>query len=78
MRPVLADIKLRSKTLFKSSDLEEIKTGIASLNKEAEGVQEEADSFYNAFEIIGILCYFNLMFFITDIVKFIFLRKIGR
>jgi len=38
MRPVLADISLRSQTLLRSSDLDEIKTGIAGLNEEAQGV----------------------------------------
>lgn len=33
---------------------------------------------YNAFILIEVMCYFNLMFFISQLLQLIFLKKIGR
>jgi hypothetical protein len=55
-----------------------ISNTIATITAQAEGIKEQTNQFYTSFEIINILCYLNLMFFLTDLIKMLFLKKIGR
>jgi hypothetical protein len=55
-----------------------IKNKLATIEQQAEDIRDQTNQFYTSFEIINILCYFNLMFFLTDLIKMLFLKKIGR
>ena len=46
-----------------------------------QNLRDEGDiilSIYNSFNVIVVLCILNCMFFISQLLRLIFLRKIGR
>jgi|TARA_B110000285_G_scaffold234126_1_gene310008 hypothetical protein len=51
---------------------------LEELNEEAQGIRIEATKTYDAFTLIKVFCYINLMYFISQLLQIIFLRKIER
>ena len=64
--------------LMTSNEHLEIQISIRNLENTLARVQENAQGIYDAFYVINLLCYFNLVFFLTQIIQFIFLRKLER
>ena len=44
----------------------------------SDGVNTITNDLYDSFALIYVLCYFNLIFFVTQIIQIIFLKKLDR
>jgi len=78
MRPTLAAITKELDEMQALASEKFIKNKLATIEQQAASIKDQTNEFYSSFEIINILCYFNLMFFLTDLIKMLFLKKIGR
>lgn len=78
LRPVFGTILEQRKQLVVSADEQEIYKLLSSLNKVLATYAKGISSLYSSFNVIIFLCVLNCMFFTSQVLRFIFLRKIGR
>jgi len=78
MRPTLNQIDTEFERMRVLDTEKFIKNVLSTIDQQATSIKDQTNQFYTSFEIINILCYFNLMFFLTDLIKMLFLKKIGR
>lgn len=78
LRPVFGTILEQRKQLVVSADEKEIYKLLSSLNKVLATYAKGISSLYSSFNVIIFLCVLNCMFFTSQVLRFIFLRKIGR
>lgn len=78
VRPTVIRMEHLAHEVTRSNNVTLIRIQLEQLDKMAHNVEDSSKSIYQAFGIIDILCYFNLMFFITQIIQLIFLRKLDR
>jgi len=78
LRPIEHKINDLSAKVFKSNDKEEIIDLLKQIYDIEHKYEDSMHIIYNAFILIEILCYFNLMFFLSQLLQFIFLKKTER
>lgn len=78
VRPTVIEMEYLAHEITRSDNVTLIRIQLEQLDKMSHNVEENAGNIYEAFGIIDILCYFNLMFFMTQIIQLIFLRKLDR
>jgi hypothetical protein len=78
LRPTIGDMRHKIDLIALSNNDTFILLTLADLNEEAAGIRDEAIRTYDAFTLINVFCYINLMYFISQLMQIIFLRKIER
>lgn len=78
LRPTVADMRHKIEQIAISNNDTFILVTLEELNEEAQGIRIEATKTYDAFTLIKVFCYINLMYFISQLLQIIFLRKIER
>jgi hypothetical protein len=76
LRPTIADMRHKIERIALSNNDTFILVTLDELNLEAQGIRAEAEKTYDAFFLIRVFCYINLMYFITQLIQIVFLRKI--
>lgn len=67
LRPVEHDLKVMSAKVFASNSEPEIIDLLEKISKLEHDYEKSMHTIYNAFILIEVLCYFNLMFFISQL-----------
>lgn len=78
LRPLLLEILDKKEQMITSSDLNVINSSLTFINDFMTKYESSIQELYSSFNAIIFLCLLNCMFFISQILKFIFLRKLGR
>ena len=68
VRPTVIEMEHLAHQVTRSNNVTLIRIQLEQLDKMSRNVEESSKSIYQAFGIIDILCYFNLMFFATQII----------
>jgi len=69
LRPRIESIRLIKDKLVKESSERLIRSELTQINNQFNEVTGAIDMFNSSLQIIMYLCYFNMMFFITDLIK---------
>jgi hypothetical protein len=78
VRPVVDDIRQVTEIIKVSGNHTFIQEGISILDEQRETIRDPTLNMYAAFDVIHVLSYFNLMFFVAQLLQMIFLKKLDR
>ena len=77
-KPILRSITKLHHRLVVSNDLAEINADLEEVNRLFLSIEPQAESMYNAFNLIFYLCLLNLTFLVQHVFTFIFAGKLNR
>lgn len=78
LRPLLTDWVMKRKVLLASDNLPEIRESLVFFEIFFDTNRVGIKDLYLSFQIILVLCVLNCMFFVSQVLRLIFLKKIGR